>query len=85
MKAITGTFAALNRCFSPIIPSNRFHVVDVFAPSKYAGNQLAVFHDRAKISDENKQRLARKMNYSEVTFIESLEPSEAMMSAFSIQ
>jgi predicted PhzF superfamily epimerase YddE/YHI9 len=44
-----------------------------------------VFHDRAKISDENKQRLARKMNYSEVTFIESLEPSEAMMSAFSIQ
>lgn len=58
------------------MPPNKFHIVDVFAPSKYAGNQLAVFHDTANISDENKQRLAREMNYSEVTFIESLEPSE---------
>lgn len=58
------------------MPSNRFHIVDVFAPSKYAGNQLAVFHDGATIPDGDKQRLAREMNYSEVTFVESTEPTD---------
>lgn len=53
--------------------SNRFHIVDVFAPEKLAGNQLAVFHESSNISDQDKQRLAREMNFSEVTFIESLE------------
>lgn len=56
--------------------SIRFHIVDVFAPAKYAGNQLAVFHDTRDIPDEDKQRLAKEMNYSEVTFIESLEPDD---------
>ena len=59
-----------------MMPSNRFHIVDVFAPDKYAGNQLAVFHDSSNISDHTKQRLAREMNFSEVTFIESLEPRD---------
>lgn len=58
------------------MPSNRFHIVDVFAPSKYAGNQLAVFHDGASLSDEDKQRLAKEMNYSEVAFVESPEPTD---------
>lgn len=56
--------------------SNRFHIVDVFAPSKYAGNQLAVFHESDTIPDEDKQRLAKEMNYSEVTFVESMEPND---------
>jgi len=46
-----------------------FYIVDVFAESKYAGNQLAVVRDAARLSSEEMQRLAKEMNYSETTFI----------------
>ena len=46
-----------------------FYIVDVFAEERYAGNQLAVFRDAARLSDETMQRIARETNFSETTFI----------------
>ena len=48
-----------------------FYLVDVFAETKYAGNQLAVIRNAAELSDIEMQSLAREMNYSETTFISS--------------
>lgn len=50
-----------------------FYIVDVFAESKYSGNQLAVVISRDKLNDEEMQRIAKEMNYSETTFITSVE------------
>lgn len=46
-----------------------FYLVDVFAESKYAGNQLAVFRNAAGLSKARMQKIAREMNFSETTFI----------------
>jgi trans-2,3-dihydro-3-hydroxyanthranilate isomerase len=46
-----------------------YHIVDVFAEEKYAGNQLAVVRDAKAIPDKMKQHIAREMNFSETTFI----------------
>ncbi len=48
---------------------HRFYILDVFAEKKYAGNQLAVVRDAGKLSDEQMQKIAKEMNYSETTFI----------------
>jgi trans-2,3-dihydro-3-hydroxyanthranilate isomerase len=50
-----------------------FYIVDVFAESKYAGNQLAVFCGAgvADLSDSEMLQIAREINYSETTFIRS--------------
>ncbi|MDJ0556939.1 MAG: PhzF family phenazine biosynthesis protein [Microcoleaceae cyanobacterium MO_207.B10] len=52
-----------------------FYIVDVFAETKYAGNQLAVFYgaEVAHLSDDEMLQIAREMNYSETTFILSPE------------
>lgn len=50
-----------------------FYIVDVFAEEKYAGNQLAVFRHGSQYSDDEMQKLAKEMNYSETTFILSDE------------
>jgi len=50
-----------------------FCIVDVFAEEKFAGNQLAVFRFVKQLSDEQMQRIAKEMNYSETTFILSDE------------
>ncbi|MDQ6694418.1 MAG: PhzF family phenazine biosynthesis protein [Chloroflexota bacterium] len=47
----------------------KFHIVDVFAEEPFAGNQLAVFENGHLYSDAEMQRLAREMNFSEITFI----------------
>lgn len=49
----------------------KFYIVDVFAEEKYTGNQLAVFTDIESLSDQEMQRIAKEMNYSETTFIVS--------------
>jgi len=54
----------------------RFYITDVFAESKYSGNQLAVFRDCAKLTTEEMQRIAQEMHYSESTFITSDEPRD---------
>lgn len=46
-----------------------FTIVDVFAETKYAGNQLAVFKDAGSLSSETMQRFAKETNFSETTFI----------------
>ncbi|MGB3508289.1 MAG: PhzF family phenazine biosynthesis protein [Microcoleaceae cyanobacterium] len=52
-----------------------FYIVDVFAETKYAGNQLAVFSgaEVAHLSDDEMLQIAREINYSETTFILSPE------------
>ncbi len=56
------------------MPPLPFYIVDVFAESKYAGNQLAVFTDAGDLSTDQMQRLAKEMNFSETTFILSRTP-----------
>jgi trans-2,3-dihydro-3-hydroxyanthranilate isomerase len=46
-----------------------FHIVDVFSGEKFAGNQLAVVRNAYDFSEENMQKFAREMNFSETTFI----------------
>lgn len=46
-----------------------FHIVDCFAEKKYQGNQLAVFLPDRPLEAGEMQRIAREMNFSEVTFI----------------
>ena len=53
-----------------------FYIVDVFAEGKYSGNQLAVVISRNKLNDEEMQLIAKEMNYSETTFITSVENYE---------
>jgi trans-2,3-dihydro-3-hydroxyanthranilate isomerase len=55
------------------VNEREFYIVDVFAEEKYAGNQLAVFTQGHLYSDEEMQKLAKEMNYSETTFIFSRE------------
>ncbi len=55
-----------------------FYIVDVFAESKYAGNQLAVFCGAgvAELSEAEMLMIAREINYSETTFVRSTEPQK---------
>lgn len=53
-----------------------FYIVDVFAESKYAGNQLAVVRGGSALSTEDMQKIALEMNYSETTFIISDEEQD---------
>jgi trans-2,3-dihydro-3-hydroxyanthranilate isomerase len=46
-----------------------FHIVDVFAEKKYAGNQLAVFRGAGELTRAEMQSIARETNFSETTFI----------------
>jgi trans-2,3-dihydro-3-hydroxyanthranilate isomerase len=45
----------------------------VFAERKYEGNQLAVFLAEDLFTDNEMQKLAREMNFSETTFITSIK------------
>jgi trans-2,3-dihydro-3-hydroxyanthranilate isomerase len=53
--------------------NHTFYIVDVFAEKKYAGNQLGVFRNAQGLLDEQMQKFAKEMNYSETTFILSDE------------
>ncbi len=46
-----------------------FHIVDVFAERRYAGNPLAVVLRAEQLSDETMQRIATETNFSETTFV----------------
>lgn len=52
----------------------QFYIVDVFAETALAGNQLAVF--RGNPDSDTMQAIAQEMNYSETTFITSEEPHD---------
>ena len=49
------------------------HIVDVFARERYTGNQLAVVESEGTMGDEEMQAVAREMDFSETTFVESRE------------
>ena len=51
--------------------SHRFHIVDVFAEERYAGNPLAVVRDAADLDAATMQRIAREFGFSETTFVVS--------------
>ena len=50
-----------------------FYIVDVFTEFKYGGNQLAVVVSNNKLSEATMQKIANEMNFSETTFITSVE------------
>jgi trans-2,3-dihydro-3-hydroxyanthranilate isomerase len=47
----------------------RYVVCDVFTDTPLAGNQLAVFTDARDVPEEQLQRLAREVNFSETVFV----------------
>ena len=49
--------------------SFRYVVTDVFTDKPLAGNQLAVFTDAREVPEEELQRLAREINFSETVFV----------------
>jgi trans-2,3-dihydro-3-hydroxyanthranilate isomerase len=53
-----------------------FHILDVFAEKKYAGNQLAVFRGAGELTSAEMQSIARETNFSETTFILSDVPDK---------
>lgn len=46
-----------------------FYIVDCFAEAMYQGNQLLVVNAKHPISDEEQQKIAREINFSETAFI----------------
>jgi len=56
-------------CQSSHVASYRYVVADVFTDTPLEGNQLAVFTDAREIPEEQLQRLAKEMNYSETVFV----------------
>lgn len=53
-----------------------FYIVDVFAEQKYCGNQLAVCFDTCSLSTEQMQNIAKEINFSETTFVNSTANSD---------
>lgn len=47
----------------------KFFIVDCFAEEKYQGNELLVVKADRPVSDEEQQKIAREINFSETTFI----------------
>lgn len=57
-------------------------IVDVFAESKYAGNQLAVVEGAGELSTQAMQAIALEMNYSETTFVTAAQANSASVRIF---
>lgn len=51
--------------------AHRFHIVDVFAEERYAGNPLAVVRDAADLDTARMQRIALEFGFSETSFVVS--------------
>lgn len=47
----------------------KFYIIDCFAEEKYQGNELLVIKADRPVSDEEQQKIAREINFSETTFI----------------
>src|SRR6266568_2575609 len=56
-----------------------FVTVDVFTSEPFGGNPLAVFPDARGLRDEDMQRIASEINYSETTFV--LPPADPASTA----
>jgi trans-2,3-dihydro-3-hydroxyanthranilate isomerase len=53
----------------------KFYILDVFSPTPFGGNQLAVLPQAVGISSEGMQAIAREFNFAETTFV--LPPSDS--------
>ena len=47
----------------------KFYIADCFAEEKYQGNELLVLKADRPVSDEEQQKIAREINFSETAFI----------------
>lgn len=47
----------------------KYFIVDCFAENKYQGNQLLVLIPNGEVSDDEQQKIAKEINFSETTFI----------------
>lgn len=54
----------------------KFFITDVFTSQKYGGNQLATFIDCESLSDQEMQKIAKEINFSETTFVTSRQPKD---------
>lgn len=54
----------------------RFYIVDCFAEEKYQGNELLVVLADRKLSNDEQQKIAREINFSETAFILSGKQSD---------
>ncbi|MGO4255486.1 PhzF family phenazine biosynthesis protein [Marmoricola sp. RAF53] len=61
-----------------------YDVVDVFAETPFAGNQLAVVHGAGDLPDEALLAIAREFNYSETTFPVPLGPDRYRTRIFTV-
>jgi trans-2,3-dihydro-3-hydroxyanthranilate isomerase len=57
-------------------------IVDVFAESRYEGNQLAVVQGAGALDSQTMQAVAREMNFSETTFVLEQANERARMRIF---
>jgi PhzF family phenazine biosynthesis protein len=46
-----------------------YHLVNVFAETRFGGNPLAVFEDGSGLTDAEMQAIAAQMNLSETVFL----------------
>jgi trans-2,3-dihydro-3-hydroxyanthranilate isomerase len=60
----------------------RFSIVDVFAESAFAGNQLAVVRNAAALDTAAMQSIALETNYSETTFVTAESTDRASVRIF---
>lgn len=47
----------------------KFYIVDCFAEEKYQGNELLVVIPDRPVDDDEQQKIAREINFSETAFI----------------
>ena len=47
----------------------KYYIVDVFSPTPFGGNQLAVLPEAHGLSSAGMQRIAREFNFAETTFV----------------
>src|SRR5207244_841704 len=56
----------------------RYHTLDVFTTTRFAGNPLAVFTDGDELSGDQMLAIAREMNLSETVFVQKPTDEEAL-------
>lgn len=52
----------------------KYYITDVFGSEPYSGNQLATFIHDGSLAAEKMQKIAREINFSETTFIDTSVP-----------
>lgn len=54
----------------------KYYITDVFGSEPYSGNQLATFIHDGSLAPEKMQKIAREINFSETTFIDTSAPGK---------